>query len=107
MIFTIFNTADSYRYDELYIGKYDWNNDERKYIDFIKDNFKIVELEEIKNKKNPFENVNFIKNYIVYKVKIEIDNLDELLKLNNICSEIIISKKAKDYFIEIYDDYRE
>ena len=110
MVFTIYNTEDSYIYDlkQCYIGKYDWNNHERKYIDFIKDNFKIVELEEKEdNSKNAFRGTNFIDHYVLYKVKIEINSLEEMLKLNELWSEIIIGESNGEHYIEIYDDYRE
>ncbi len=111
MIFTIFNTEDSDYVDDLeecYIGKYDWHNNERGYIDFIKDNFKIVELEEIEdNSKNVFKGCNYIEHYVLYKVKIEINSLDELLKLHELNDEIIIGKLGNEHYIEIYDDYRE
>lgn len=110
MIFTIYNTEDSYIDDlkDCYIGKYDWNNHERKYIDFIKDNFKVVELEEIEdNSKNVFRGTNFIDHYVLYKVKIEINTLDELLKLNNLTTNIIIGESNDEHYIELYDDYRE
>lgn len=110
MIFTIYNTEDSYIDDlkDCYIGKYDWNNHERKYIDFIKDNFKIVELKEIEdNSKNVLKGCNFIEHYVLYKVKIEINNLEELLKLNELTNNIIIGKVKDDWYVELYDDYRE
>lgn len=110
MIFTIYNTEDSYIDDlkECYIGKYDYHNNERGYIDFIKDNFKVVELEEIEdNSKNRFRGTNFIEHYVLYRVKIEINSLDELLKLNELWSEIIIGISNGEHYIEIYDDYRE
>lgn len=110
MVFTIYNTADNYtrKLKDCYIGKYDWNNNKRNYIDFIKDNFKIIELKEMEdNSKNIFRGSNFIEHYILYKVKIEINTLEELLKLNDLCSEIIIGEIDGEHYIEIYDDYRE
>jgi len=113
MIFQIINTGN---FNGRLDGKITHWNQESTYLEEIKENFKVVELIE-KDREDWFSH----KIYKEYVVKIEINTLEELLKLVDMYAEIDIATfnyfrcysskdadhKKDEYVIEIMDDHRE